>query len=97
VTRRRGPAGLVHVVVRAAAALVAASTAWLAAAALVLADSPAPSQADIGDPRAGQTASLAGSPGLAIAIVVLVAVVAVVVTLAWIRATGGPGGSAGDR
>ena len=81
-----------HRVVAPVASLIAASVVWLAtAASLALADSPAPSAADIGDPRGGQAASLAGNPGLAIAVVVLVAVVAVVATLAWIRATGGPG------
>jgi hypothetical protein len=63
--------------------------AWLAGAASVLADSPAPSQAAIGDPRAGQSAGFVGDPGLAIAIVVLLAVVSVVATLVWVRATGG--------
>jgi hypothetical protein len=77
--------------------LAAGVAVWLAAAPRALADSPVPTQAAIGDPRAGQTATLAGNPGLAIAIVVLVAVVAVVATLAWIRATGGPGSHSRGR
>jgi hypothetical protein len=72
------------------AAVLAGSAAWLAGAASALADSPAPSQATIGDPRAGQSAGFVGDPGLAIAIVVLLAVVSILATLAWIRATGGP-------
>jgi hypothetical protein len=64
--------------------------AWLTGAASVLAASPAPSQAAIGDPRAGQNPGFVGDPGLAIAIVVLLAIVSVVATLAWVRATGGP-------
>jgi hypothetical protein len=58
-------------------------------AAAALADSPVPSQAAIGDPRAGQAAGFAGNPGFAVAIVALIAVVAVAGTLAWVRATGG--------
>jgi hypothetical protein len=81
----------------AAAAAVSLGAAWLHATAIALAESPAPSAADIGDPRAGQTATLAGNPGLAIAIVVLIALVAVVATLAWVRATGGPDDAIGDR
>ena len=69
---------------------LAAAAVWLVAASSALADSPAPSQAAIGDPRGGQAAGFAGNPGFAIAIVVLIAVVAVVGTLAWVRATGGP-------
>jgi hypothetical protein len=69
---------------------VAATAAWLFLAAVVLADSPAPSQAVSGDPRAGQAAGFVGNPALAIAIVVLVVVTSVAVTLAWVRATGGP-------
>ena len=73
-----------------AAAAVGGLAAWLAGAAGALADSPAPTQAAIGDPRAGQSAGFVGDPGLAIAIVALLAVVSVVATLAWVRATGGP-------
>jgi len=97
VDRHRAPARLLRIAARTAAALAAVSATWLTAASLALADSPAPSQAGIGDPRAGQAATLAGNPGLAIAVVALVAVVAVVATLAWIRATGGPSGPAEDR
>ena len=80
-----------HRAVAPVLSLIAACAGWLATASLALADSPAPSAAEIGDPRGGQAASLAGNPGFAIAVVVLVAVVVVVATLAWIRATGGPG------
>lgn len=75
---------------RRAAVATAAAAAWLAAASAALADSPVPSQASIGDPRAGQTAEIIGNPLLAIVVVALIAVVAVAATLAWVRATGGP-------
>jgi hypothetical protein len=78
-----------------AASLLAGVTGWLCAAATALAGSPAPSSDAIGDPRGGQAATLAGNPGLAVAVVVLIAFVAVAATLAWIRATGGPGDAAG--
>ena len=71
---------------------VAATVAWLLSAALVLAESPAPSQAVSGDPRAGQAAGFVGDPALAIAIVALIVVASVAATLAWVRATGGPAG-----
>jgi hypothetical protein len=80
-----------------AASFVATTTAWLAVAALALADSPTPSQADIGDPRAGQAATLAGNPAFAIVVVALIAIVAVVATLVWVRATGGPAETIEDR
>ncbi len=70
---------------------VAAIAAWLSLAALALADSPAPSQAVSGDPRAGQAAGFVGNPALAIVIVVLIVAASLAVTLVWIRATGGPG------
>lgn len=72
-----------------AAVVTAAAAAWLAAASATLADSPAPSQASIGDPRAGQAAEIIGDPVFAVVVVALIAVVAVVATLAWVRATGG--------
>ena len=81
----------------AAASLAATGAAWLTSATSALAASPAPSQADIGDPRAGQAATLAGNPALAIAIVVIIAIVAVGATLAWVRATGGPTDTIEDR
>ncbi len=82
--------------VRSTTPLIAAAV-WLLAAATAMADSPAPTAAAIGDPRAGQSAGFAGNPGLAIAIVVLIAVAAVSITLVWVRATGGPADPAGDR
>jgi hypothetical protein len=75
---------------RAATGIAIAAAAWLTTAALTLADSPAPSQAVSGDPRAGQAAGFVGNPALAIGIVVLIVVASVAVTLAWVRATGGP-------
>lgn len=72
------------------AAGVAATVAWLLFAGLALAESPAPSQAVSGDPRAGQAAGFVGNPALAIAIVVLIVAASLAATLAWIRATGGP-------
>ncbi len=72
------------------AAGVAATVAWLLFAGLALAESPAPSQAMSGDPRAGQAAGFVGNPALAIAIVVLIVAASLAATLAWIRATGGP-------
>lgn len=70
---------------------LAVVTAWLGAAAVALADSPAPSQAAIGDPRSsGQGPGLAGDPAFAIALVALIAVASIAATLAWVRATGGP-------
>jgi hypothetical protein len=96
---RRGPrqAHLARLARGAGASLIALATAWLALAARTLADSPAPSPADIGDPRAGQAATLAGNPALAIVVVAIIAIVAVVATLAWVRATGGPADTRGDR
>ncbi|MHB8958570.1 MAG: hypothetical protein ACYDAN_02975 [Candidatus Limnocylindrales bacterium] len=70
----------------------AATASWLLFAALSLADSPAPSQAVSGDPRAGQAAGFVGNPALAIAIVVLIVAASLAATLAWVRATGGPAG-----
>ena len=64
--------------------------------ARVLADSPAPSVAAVGDPRGGQPAGFAGDPGLAIAVVALIAAVTIVATLAWVRATG-PATAEADR
>ena len=74
------------------AAGAAATVAWLLFAGLALAESPAPSQAVSGDPRAGQAAGFVGNPALAIAIVVLVVAASLAATLVWIRATGGPAG-----
>ncbi len=71
--------------------VLAAVTAWLATAAVALAESPAPSQAAIGDPRSsGQGPGFVGDPGLAIATVALIALASLLVTLAWVRMTGGP-------
>ena len=72
-----------------AAVVTAAAAAWLAAAGAALAESPVPSQAAIGDPRAGQTAEFVGNPVFAVVVVALIALVAVAATLAWVRATGG--------
>jgi hypothetical protein len=75
---------------RSAAVVAAGATTWLAAVGVAAADSPAPSQATIGDPRAGQAPGFVGDPALAVLLVALIAVVAVAATLAWVRATGGP-------
>lgn len=75
---------------------IIALAAWLGEAATALADSPAPSQAAAGDPRAGQAAGFVGDPGLAILIVALIILASVVVTMAWVRATAGRA-EAGDR
>lgn len=69
---------------------VMAGIIWLGSAGLALADSPSPTQAVAGDPRAGEAPGFVGDPGLAIVIVVLVILVSVIATLAWVRATGGP-------
>jgi hypothetical protein len=74
---------------RRTAVVAAAAVAWLAAVDATLADSPAPSQASIGDPRAGQTAEIIGNPVFAVVVVALIALVAVAATLAWVRATSG--------
>ncbi len=71
-------------------AIAAGAMAWLATAGAALADSPAPSQAAIGDPRGGQAAGFAGDPVLAVLVVGLIALAAVAATLAWVRMTGGP-------
>ena len=76
---------------RSLAVALGSAAAWLASAATALADSPSPTSAQIGDPRAGQSAGFVGDPGLAVAIVVLIAIASIAETLAWIRATGGPG------
>lgn len=78
------------------AAVGAGAAAWLALASRTLAASPAPSSDVIGDPRAGQAAGFVGDPLLAIVIVAVLAVASIAITLAWIRATGGPAGSARD-
>ncbi|HEY5630120.1 MAG TPA: hypothetical protein VIR16_11470 [Candidatus Limnocylindrales bacterium] len=90
ITGRRGSAAL-----RVLGAIVALG-AWLGDAAAALADSPTPSQAAAGDPRAGQAAGFVGDPGLSILIVALIIAASVVVTMAWVRATGGRAGT-GDR
>jgi hypothetical protein len=71
-------------------AIAAGAMAWLAVAGAALADSPAPSQAAIGDPRGGQTAGFVGDPVFAVLVVALIALAAVAATLAWVRMTGGP-------
>lgn len=83
--------------VRAVAAGVASTAAWLALAAEVLADSPTPSQPIAGDPRAGQAPGFVGDPGLAILVVALVIVISAAATLAWVRATGGARHAEDDR
>jgi hypothetical protein len=70
--------------------------AALALAGPVLAASPEPSPVGLGDPRAGQAAGFAGDPAFAVAVVALIAMIAVAATLAWVRATGGPGAAPGD-
>ncbi len=75
-----------------ASAAAAAVVGWLAAAGAAAAASPAPSQAPIGDPRAGQTPAFVGDPAFAVLAVAVIAIVAVAATMAWVRATGGPGG-----
>jgi hypothetical protein len=72
--------------------LVAAAWLVLATTPVVLAASPAPSGGAGGDPRSsGQGPGLVGDPLLAIVVVAGIGVVTLGVTLAYVRATGGPG------
>jgi hypothetical protein len=69
------------------------ATAWASGAVATLAASPAPTAAGVGDPRSsGQGPGLAGDPLFAIGVVVAIAILSLVVTLAYVRASGGPGG-----
>lgn len=87
---RRGCRGVRAPVV---AALGAAALHVLSATA-VLAESPSPSSAAVGDPRsAGQGPGLVGDPLAAIGIVVLIGIVALGATLLYVRATGGSRGT----
>jgi hypothetical protein len=70
-----------------------AALAWLAAAAVALAESPSPTAAAGGDPRSsGQGPGLVGDPLLAMVVVVLIGLAAFGATLLYVRATGGPRG-----
>lgn len=74
----------------AASQVLLALPMLLALPVSVLAASPTPESA--GDPRsAGEGPGLVGDPVMAILVVVLVGVLALATTLAWVRATGGPG------
>jgi hypothetical protein len=78
---------------RAVIASLVAVWAWQVLLALpmrVLAASPAPEAG--GDPRStGEGPGLVGDPLMAILVVALIGVLALGATLAWVRATGGPG------
>ena len=78
---------------RALISFLIAGGAWqvlLLAPMRVLAASPTPEAA--GDPRsAGEGPGLVGDPLMAILVVALIGVLALGATLAWVRATGGPG------
>jgi hypothetical protein len=78
---------------RAVISLLVAGGAWqvlLTTPMRVLAASPTPEAA--GDPRsAGEGPGLVGDPLMAILVVALIGVLALGATLAWVRATGGPG------
>jgi hypothetical protein len=70
-----------------AAIAIAATVAWLTAAAIALAASPTPA-GEAGDPRSsGQGPGLVGDPLLAILVVVVIGLTTVLVTTAWIRLT----------
>jgi hypothetical protein len=63
---------------------------WLVAAATAVAESPAPSQAAIGDPRSsGAGPGLVGDPLFAIGIVAVIAIASLGATLLYVRASGG--------
>lgn len=68
-----------------------AAWSWLVLAPMrVLAASPTPEAG--GDPRSvGEGPGLVGDPLAAVAIVALIGILALAATLAWVRATGGPG------
>ena len=78
---------------RAVVSALVAGGAWqvlLLAPMQVLAASPTPEA--VGDPRsAGEGPGLVGDPLMAILVVALIGVLALGATLAWVRATGGPG------
>ena len=85
--RRRPPAASAA---RAALGVLLAMAAWLLAATPILAASPVPSQAAIGDPRSsGQGPGLVGDPLFALGVVVVIAILSLGVTLLYVRATGG--------
>lgn len=66
----------------------------LAGAVVALAASPSPAGAAGGDPRSsGQGPGLVGDPMTAIALVAAIAIVSLVLTLAYVRMTGGAGGT----
>jgi hypothetical protein len=77
---------------RAAVGSLAMAAAWslLVVPVRVLAASPTPEAG--GDPRStGEGPGLVGDPLLAIVVVVVIGVLALAASLAWVRATGGPG------
>ena len=78
---------------RAAQLALVAGAGWsvlLLVPMRVLAASPTPEPA--GDPRsAGEGPGLVGDPLMAILVVVVIGMLALAMTLAWVRATGGPG------
>jgi hypothetical protein len=83
-------AGLAATVLGAVASLIGA---WLVGAMTVLAATPSPTAATVGDPRSsGQGPGLVGDPALALLVVVAIGVAAVLVTLTYVRLTTPRGG-----
>lgn len=79
---------------RGALAGAGAFAVTLAGAGTALAASPSPAGAAAGDPRSsGEGPGLVGDPVVAIVIVALIAAASLVATLAYVRVTGGAGGS----
>ena len=71
-----------------AATLLVATVAWAVGASGIMAASPDPTSAPVGDPRSsGQGPGLVGDPFAAILVVVAIALLTLAVTLAYVRVT----------
>jgi hypothetical protein len=76
--------------------LIVLATA-LAMSPLVLAGSPEPTSASVGDPRSsGQGPGLVGDPAAAIALVLLIGMASVAITVGYVRVTARPPASRGN-
>jgi hypothetical protein len=70
------------------ASLLLATAAWTLGAGGIMAASPDPTSAPVGDPRSsGQGPGLVGDPLFAILVVVAIALLTLAVTLAYVRVT----------
>lgn len=71
-----------------AASLLLATAAWTFGAGRIMAASPDPTSAPVGDPRSsGQGPGLVGDPLFAILVVVAIAILTLAITLAYVRVT----------